>query len=187
MELDLAVQDFIDAVSTTVDKELRYVKENDWTTEEKFKPRKSLHDLQYLLTKNNLANAEKLFKLCDSDISHKKVKAMMKKLMSFQSIYKERASKYNKSQDWSSYIDDENKTKNDMEEEIQFQSEINKNVTEFGGKSRKINDGDSIVSINLPIYNNEPVPFMMKDAIEQRFPEVKKYIENKQKQRDGKA
>ncbi|MEX0597432.1 MAG: hypothetical protein WD512_13135 [Candidatus Paceibacterota bacterium] len=179
--LDPATEDFIEAVSTTVNKELQYVKDNDWTKVKNFKPRETMHDLQILLTKNNLDNAKKLFSLCNNEVGHPKVKSMMKKLMSFQTIYRERANKYNRSQDWSTFIDDESKSKGDMEEEIKFQSEINKNVTKFGGDSRKINDGDSIVSLSLPIWNEEPVPFMMKEIIEQKYPEVLKYVENKNK------
>jgi hypothetical protein len=185
MELDIAIQDFIDSTYITTKNQLQHVKNNDWSVESlRIKDREKQHDLQVLLTETNLANAKSLYDICNKDVSHKTVKAVMKDFLEFFRIYKIRGEKYLRSYDWSNQInleeDSESEDDSLAAREIRFQDGINKNIRSFTEKVRKVNDGETVKSIDLNILNNAPIPLVMADMMEVRHPEILEYIKYKE-------
>lgn len=184
MELDIAIQDFIDSTYITTKNQLQHVRNNDWTSESlRVKDREKQHDLQVLLTETNLANAKSLYDICNKDVSHKTVKAVMKDFLEFFRIYKIRGENYLRSYDWSSQINEEDDDDGDdslAANEIRFQDGINKNIRSFTEKVRKVNDGETVKSIDLNILNNAPIPLVMAEMMEKKNPEILEYINYKE-------
>jgi len=187
MELDIAIKDFIDSTYITTKNQLQHVKNNDWSSDSlRFADKERQHDLQVLLTETNLANAKSLYDICNKDVSHKTVKEVMKDFLEFQRIYKVRGENYLRSYDWSNQINLEEDEDEDSigAREIKFQDGINKNIRSFTEKVRKVNDGETVKSIDLNILNNAPIPLVMSEMMENRHPEILEYVKYKEEKRN---
>ena len=184
MELDVTVQDFIDTIKTQLLNEHKLIKTSDWTTQKSLKERESLHDLHVLLTDRAVKNAAKLYAMVRGDVSNKLVKDTINRAIDMFSIYNKRYESYVKLKDISKVLsDNEGEDLSDLvkkvEEEASFQSDSLNKINSMKEILRKINFGGTgnIVEVNL--LNDTPAPFMMSNQIEERYPEVKKLIENK--------
>jgi hypothetical protein len=179
-ELKSQIQDFLNTVEGPLKKELKFIKENDWIHEGIRGVREKKHDLHYLITNRAVGNAEKLHKIAKDDLDHPKVKRVMKKMIEMFEIYEKRYHLYTEKEDWTTYLD-QDKDEKEMEEEITLQSDISKAVTDLKGKLRKINFGGAGDEVNIELWNNTPMPFMMSQKLEDRYPEIAEKLEKKLK------
>ena len=110
----------------------------------------------------------------------------MKDFLEFQRIYKVRGENYLRSYDWSNQINLEEDEDEDSigAREIKFQDGINKNIRSFTEKVRKVNDGETVKSIDLNILNNAPIPLVMSEMMENRHPEILEYVKYKEEKRN---
>lgn len=179
-ELKSQIQDFLNTVEGPLKKELKFIKDNEWIHEKARGVREKKHDLHYLITNRAVGNAEKLHKIAKDDLDHTKVKRVMKKMIEMFEIYEKRYHLYTEKEDWTTYLDQDRDEK-EMEEEITLQSDISKAVTDLKGKLRKINFGGSGDEVNIELFNNTPMPFMMSKKLEDRYPEIADKLEKKLK------
>lgn len=169
-ELEGSVEDFLDTVNITLSKELKFIKENDWSLVSDRKKRIELHDLQSLITDRGVKNAARLYELCKQDTSPKFIKSSMKKFIEMYEVYNARYESYTEKEDWTTYID----RVDEMSGEIEFQSDIQKNVGSFKVILRKINFGGEGNNIEIVFRDNAPGPFMMQNKLEELYPEILK-------------
>ena len=66
-----------------------------------------------------------------------------------------------------------------MLQEWEFQSGMLKDINASRARMQKVNIGDNIKSVNVPIFGDQPVPLIMRQAFEKKFPEIKEYIQNR--------
>jgi hypothetical protein len=177
-QLDSTIEDFISTFEETSRKEIKFILDNNWCEIKDKKIRGSRHDLQVLLIERNLNQAIKLHALCKGDTKHPKVKSVMEMLLKFVKTYEERKELHFKSENWMEYLDI-GLTEADIRLEIEFQSEILKNLSEYKEKLRKINFGEDSAVIDIPIYGSIPVPLMMSSIIEERYPEIVEFLAKK--------
>lgn len=179
-ELNPTVKDFVDKIKLTVNNELNFIKNNDWTktvskgkeSAPSRKRRESQHKVQALVTNRAVSNATKLYALCKEDTSHKSVKSVMDKLVKMFAIYDERYDIYTKEEDWTKYAEDGRDL--EMEDEIEFQSDILKNVNAMKEALRKINFGGEGKHYEIEFRDNTPAPFAMEGVLEKLYPEIQK-------------
>lgn len=169
-ELDGNVEDFLDTVNITLSKELKYIKDNNWALVGVRSKRVELHNLQALITDRAVRNATRLYELCKQDTAPKNIKSAMKRFIEMYEVYNTRYESYTKKEDWTTYID----RVDEMSEEIEFQSDIQKNVGNFKTALRKINFGGEGNSYDISFRDNAPAPFMMQDRLEKLYPEIQK-------------
>ena len=92
--------------------------------------------------------------------------------------------------DWTKFSDEDFDTHSEEEdgkksvekkqaEEIEFQHYVLKDYSAFKEKLRKINFGEDQAIVDIPIHGDTPVPIMMSEVIEERYPEVSELIKNK--------
>lgn len=177
-QLDPTIEDFLSTFEETSKKEIKFVVDNNWSLLEDRKTRISRHDLEVLLVERNVSHAIKLFALCKGDTKHPRIKSIMEVLLKFFKIYEGRKESYLKKENWLEYLD-KGLSEVDVRAEIEFQSSILKNIAEYKEKLRKINFGEDSTVIDIPIHANTPIPLMMSDVIEERYPEIKEFIEKK--------
>lgn len=182
-ELKSQIQDFLNTVEGPLKKELKFIKDNEWIHEKGRKMREKKHALQKLITERAVSNAEKLHKVAKDDLDHPKVKRVMKRMIEMFEIYEKRYHLYTEKEDWTTYLDQDRDEK-EMEEEITLQSDISKAVTDLKAKLRKINFGGSGDEVNIELHNNTPMPFMMSDKLENRYPEIADKLEKKLKSKN---
>jgi hypothetical protein len=180
-ELSEDILDFIDEIKITTRKEKSYLNSIDWSVLDTLSEREEEYDLQNLLVNRALSNAETLFKLAKADIRNAKVKVMLEELLSLFKIHDKRSNTYLKTQDWTAVIEGVDGVKINKKKEIEFQSAIQKNSVDFRSKSRKININEEGQTIDIPIFSNIPIPLLMIDQIQERYPEVKEMLEEKRK------
>lgn len=184
MELDATIQDFIDTIKTQLTNEHKLIKTSDWTTQQSLKEREGLHDLHVLLTNRAVVNAAKLYGMVRGDVSHKAVKDMINKAIDMFSIYNKRYESYVKLKDISKVLSEEEggdltEIVKKIEAEAGFQSDSLSKINAMKEILRKINFGGTGNIVEVSLLNDTPAPFMMSNQIEERYPEVKKLIENK--------
>jgi hypothetical protein len=175
------IVDFIESVDVTTDREFDYMKANDWTDLGRdFSVREEEYSLQHLLTTRSLNNAEVLYKKAKEDLNHPDVKKAFDKFFKFLKLHEQRSESYLLSMDWvSSELNAAQKRA-----EIEFQSTILKNITKCREDARKINYGEESLKVTLPIHGDIPAPLIMKDKLESRYPEIKKYLEKRKLEED---
>ncbi len=180
-ELSEDILDFIEEIKITTRKEKSYLNSIDWSILDTLSEREEEYGLQNLLVHRALSNADTLFKLAKADIRNVKVKSMLEELLSLFKIHDKRSNNYLKTQDWTSVIEGVDGKKLDKKREIEFQSAIQKNSVDFRSKSRKININEEGQTIDIPIFSNIPIPLLMIDQIQERYPEVKDMLEEKRR------
>lgn len=178
-ELDPKIQDYIDLVVGPAKKELKYIEDNDWVTLTTFKRRESEYSLQHLLNNRNIKALIKFYGLAKNDLKHPKVKSTMDLLMKFYRILEERFLKVEKLYDWTTVFADVKNSEERKREEIEFQSTVLKDLTGFKEELRKINFGNQSDTINVDMHSDIPIPFVMRVAIEERYPEVREFMDDK--------
>ncbi len=180
-EIDISIESFLDTIDKTVQNELKFVKSKDWSNMELPKDRNDTHDLQFLLTDRNIKHAVKLNNLavlCDNPEAPR-IKAMMKSLLTFFDLYERRYDHYTGKQDFSKILDGIESTNFNIKAEIEFQSDLAKNLTTFRETVRKIKVADDKTKSPIQVFNDTPIPFLMKDAVERRYPIVKEILTKK--------
>lgn len=170
------VKDLVDMLKPTLKKELDFIKSNDWTSGRSRGKRIKMENLHSLITDRAVKNAEKLYKQAEGFTDHKSVSNVLEMCIEMYDIYEDRYNKYTSKEDWTKYLD-KGKKEEDVEEEIEFQSDIRKNLTSMKSHLRKINFGNESNNINLSLFNDRVVSIAMRDTIEERYPEIKEYIE----------
>jgi hypothetical protein len=170
-ELNEDITDFIESISITSKKEALYIKKNNWADVKEAKFRADEFDLQNLLVERSLLHASSLFKLAKSDLRHPAVKKMLDELIDVFKIHGDRISKYILASDWTEQIT-EGVSRSDVKAEIQFQSEANKNLAKFKADVRKLNYSEESQHIDIPIFGDAPIPLLLSNMMEQRYPEI---------------
>jgi hypothetical protein len=177
-QLNDDILDFIESISITAKKEAAYIKKNNWADISDPKFRSEEFDLQNLLVDRNLSHASSLYRLAKADLKHPAVKAMLDELIATFRIHGDRISKYILESDWTEQLT-EGASRGAMKQEIEFQSEMNKNLAKFKADVRKLNYSDEALSVDIQTYGDIVVPLLMESAIQQRFPEITEFLDKK--------
>lgn len=162
-------------------KALKYIEDNDWSKIKHVKSRESEYDIQHLLTNKNIKSFLELYNLAEEDLGHPKVKSAIKLFVEFYNILEKRFEYMEKQYDWTTIFEGEKDEHDKKKEEIEFQTKVLTNLDNFKKSLRKINFGGEKTDINIAIFNDTPIPFMMSKSAEERFPEIKEYIDKKEK------
>lgn len=180
-ELDISVESFIETVKKTLPNELKFIRENNWAEIDTLTGRIDMHGLHYLLTERSVKNALRLHNLATSAgaMTNKEVKKYLKLLTSFFSLYEERYDSYAGAQDFTKMLEGLKDSKGSMKAEIEFQSDITKNITTLRDTIQKIKRADDKSIIQIPVFQDIPIPLAMRQAVEVRYPEVKIVVEDK--------
>ena len=168
------VSDFIEIISKSVQKEIVFITNKDWTALESLQERIELHNIQRLLTDRNIKHAIKLHGLADisGDLGKPFVKKAMEELFAFYDIYEARYDLYVDAQDWTSYIDGGETNIKNPEKEIQFSSEVAKWVTQYKSEVSKMRAIDDGSIVNISTQKDIPIPFLMRVSVEERHIDV---------------
>ena len=184
--LDKKITDNIELISPVAEKELKFVQEKDWSEITNLKKRESAYKLQHMLNSRNLTSLTKFYSLAQEDLGHPKVKRTIDLLMGFYLLLEERYVNMDKKFDWTEFteedipVDAEGKkiksVEKKQEEEIEFQSGVLKDYSDFRESLRKINFGSDQALVDIPIHGDTPIPLLMSGAVEERYPEVTELI-----------
>lgn len=175
--LKAEIEDFINTAYDPLKKEYNFVKAHDWTKNVNFKSRVSEQGLHSIITNRAVSTAKDLHKIAIADLDHKEVKKVFAICKKIFDLHEKRYHSYTKSQDWEDFIS-EGKDINEAQDEIKFQNDIRNELNGFKRTMRSINFGEDESKINIPTYNDQVIPLVMRDSMEEKFPEIKKFIEN---------
>jgi hypothetical protein len=179
-ELKHEILDFIDTSYEPLTKEYKFLKDHDWINTELLKKREQEHGLNSMITDKAIRTASDLYKIAIADLNHKDVKKVMALCKKVFDLYEKRYHKYTSKQDWESFME-EGKDLSEVEDEMTFQNEIRGQLNTFKRTMRNINFGEDSDGIDIRTYKDTPVPFFMRELIEDRYPEVKEKM-NKEKE-----
>ena len=70
-----------------------------------------------------------------------------------------------------------------MADEIEFQSGVLKDLSRFKENLRKINFGEESNDLDIPIHSDKPIPVIMAESVEARYPEIREFINKKLSQK----
>lgn len=178
-ELIESVEDFIASVEPTTRKEFKFIKEDDWTSVVERKARISRYEMHQLLTRRAVDNAVKVFKLNKGDIDQKDVKALVKLLVEFFTIFEKRVESYFKKEDWTIYLTEGVGNEIDMRAEVEFQSDIQKNHIDLKTLVKQLPLDPTKKVINIQMFEDKPIGIIMAPRFESKYPELKEYMEKK--------
>ena len=88
------------------------------------------------------------------------------------SLFLDRCNFYFENNDW---LKIDNKEK--QIEEMKFQSYMMSDFNKLKDKLQEINLDEEFISLDLPIFGDKLIPFLMQDMMENKYPEIKKFKE----------
>lgn len=177
--LDKKIQDHIDLVIPPAKKELKFIKDQDWSNISNLEKRDSAYKLQHILNERNINALIKLYNLSEESLNNPEVKKSIKILLEFYYILEKRYQVVDKKFDWTKFDQSEKNIEKKMADEIEFQSGVLKDLSGFREKLRKINFGEESNDLDIPIHSDKPIPLIMAGSVEERYPEISKFIELK--------
>ena len=181
--LDKKVQDHIDLVIPPAKKELKFIKEQDWSEISHLGKRESMYNLQSILNERNINALVKLYNLAEEDLGHPEVRKSIKILLEFYYILEKRYQNVDKKFDWTKFDQSEKDIEKKMADEIEFQSGVLKDLSRFKENLRKINFGEESNDLDIPIHSDKPIPVIMAESVEARYPEIREFINKKLSQK----
>jgi len=184
-QLDDEIEVFIEGIKTTINKELKYIEGVDWTGIVQNDDRAEEYKLQHLIVNRTMLNAIALYDLAKNNLKNKLVKTTLEELLSLAKTHEARSSEYLKNQDWTIIEDDSSRAREKRRFEVEFQSTIQKDIVDLSKKIRKIDISENKQSVTIGIHGDIPIPLLMRDAIEERYPEILEVIENKKAKKNG--
>jgi hypothetical protein len=184
-QLDDEIEVFIEGIKTTINKELKYIEGVDWTGIVQNDDRAEEYKLQHLIVNRTMLNAIALYDLAKNNLKNKLVKTTLEELLSLAKTHEVRSSEYLKKQDWTIIEDDSSKAREKRRFEVEFQSTIQKDIVDLSKKIRKIDISENKQSVTIGIHGDIPIPLLMRDAMEERYPEILEVIENKKAKKNG--
>lgn len=183
--LSTETESLLITLSNVINKELKFISDNrnNWVDIADDKKKYSMHDLHFLLTKRNIEYADKLFAIAikNGDENNPKVKSTLKELSKFFNIYEKNYSRYINMYDLSKILESMDDNSVNIKTELGFQSDITKNLAGLRDVMLKISRFDDKSSITIPIFNNRPVPFLMSETFEDKYPQLKELMNEKRK------
>ncbi len=185
--LDKKIDDHINLVIPPAKKELKFVRDNDWSDIPNLATRESMYKLQTILNERNLNALIKLYSLAEEELGNPEVRKSIKILIEFFYILEKRYMTVDKKFDWTKFDQTEKGFEKRMELEIEFQSNVLKDLSNFKERLRKINFGEESSDLDIPIHSDKPIPLTMSRAIEERYPEIRDFINKKLEAKNGKA
>lgn len=185
--LDKKIDDHINLVIPPAKKELKFVRDNDWSDIPNLATRESMYKLQSILNERNLNTLIKLYSLAEEELGNPEVRKSIKILIEFFYILEKRYMTVDKKFDWTKFDQTEKGFEKRMELEIEFQSNVLKDLSNFKERLRKINFGEESSDLDIPIHSDKPIPLTMSRAIEERYPEIRDFINKKLEAKNGKA
>jgi hypothetical protein len=186
-QLDDEIEVFIEGIKTTINKERKYIESIDWTGIIQNDDRSEEYKLQHLIVNRTMLNAIALYDLAKNDLKNKLVKTTLEELLSLAKTHELRSSEYLKSQDWTIIEDDSSRAREKRRFEVEFQSAIQKDIVDLSKKIRKIDISENKQSVTIGIHGDIPIPLLMRDAMEERYPEIIEVLETKRKNKNGRA
>ncbi len=159
---------YIEEVLTTFEREKKFLKENDWTTDKEYKSKRAFYDLHYTLVSKHLNSADKIYKMSGNDLSEPEVKKAIVKLVATFDLFDKNVDSYLKKNDWTYDVDEIDK----VGHEVSFQSSISKNRSELKLIRSAIPTSEDKQKVYIPTLDNTLVPFPMKRIIENKFPDI---------------
>lgn len=178
-ELNSEVDAYLKRILPQAKKELTYIKNEDWSIIENVKMRGNVYKIQNLLVDRNTKTAVKLYGLAKEDITKKRVKSALSTLIEFFNIADKRYKVMVETFDWSTFSLDNDADAGKIKSEVEFQAEVLNDINGLEARLRAINFGGESDELSINFYNNTPAPFMMAEAIEIRYPEIKQFMKRK--------
>lgn len=179
-ELNVEIEDFIETSYRPLAKEIEFIKDNDWTKGIKLDRRVQEHGLSVMITDRAIKTAKDLHKIAINDLSNKDVKGVMKLCKDIFTIYEQRYHAYTTTQDWTLFT----KSKEDLskaEGEMSFQNDMRNQLNTFKRVMRDINFGEETERIDIKTFKDEPIPLMMREKAEEKFPEILTFLNTAEK------
>lgn len=182
-KLNSKVQDYLDLHFGPAKKALNYVQDNDWSDIAKVIPREDEYDIQHLLTNKNIKSFIELYNTAEvaEQLDHPKVREAIVLFLEFFNLLESRFEVMEEKYDWATIFKGVKDEKTKKKAEIEFQTKVLSHLDNFKKNLRKINFGDMSSEINIAIFNDTPIPFMMQEEAEEKFPELREYMEKKAK------
>lgn len=170
---------FIDEHGGIIDDHLLYLHTTEWVIKKTRKERVEEHKLQNKLLKGLLVKTK--FVLEEAGLEYKKSKKCKKFV---EGIIKEVEAQIQSSysyfilERWMDYDGERTEEKGD---EIEFQDEILKEIIYFREEIKKLDLAEEKDEVKVAVYASAIIPLPMREMMENRFPELREFMENRAK------
>lgn len=195
------LESLIETIIPQISSSITLVKLDDWAQMEGVSERSVTHGLHAMLTEKNIDNALSIQKVAleHNEANNPVVTDIIKQLMEFYSIYKDRYAAYyenQKAQLQELILRKESQAVNKdgtprrnrskvklslAEEEVKLQSTISQFMLKISNKVRTISDLTSEDILVIHTYNNIPIPLAMRKSAEDMFPKIPEFLKKKAK------
>lgn len=180
MALSKAIREQLDLVIPNTKKNLTYIKKNDWAAVSDNKYRKQIYDRCHLITELAITSAKKIYNLAINDLNDVLIKKHFDLFVEFYTIQEGRYYKLQDEKDWTTWSQGTIAEEILINLEIEFQTKVLKDLSAQKEALRSINFGGTDEEAGVPIRGHDKIPLAMARKIEEKYPLIKKMIEEKE-------
>lgn len=169
-------EEFIKEHGQIIKDQTKYLKDVNWTSVSSRKDRIKEYELH-----NKLINTltDKLQYVVgeagdDNIKKNKKVADFIELVLNEVTNHNKRIAYYFKNEKWQEYLDQDEKSA-----EIDFQDDILKEMLKIKGRITKLKLDEEKKEVSIKIYGDAIVSLPMRKMIEDRYPEIKEFMEKK--------
>ena len=164
------VKDWIDQYKSQFDRYNDFSKKNNWTKSSNIEDDYDFHvDIANIVCDRLSYFLDKF----EPYLKYKYVQDFVDKMNESVILYLDRSSKYINDRDWSTFKDEDKRSS-----EMKFQAKIMRDFNKVKDKLQKIDLDKDVVNVELPIFSDKSIPFLMSDIIESKYPDIINFKEN---------
>lgn len=178
IEEDLSVREYIDSFRHTMEGEVKFILNNDWSDQDNTLDnyqRASLYELQKKFVNIMLDRAEVILQKEKGNPS-KSAEEVVKKLTNVGEEVSKRITKYVKNKDWASTFDINNMQ--EFEKQGEFIAVLNADLEKLKKKLSKLVSKEYVIPLKFK-EDGQCISLAMRDTMEAKFPIVAEYMEVK--------
>lgn len=172
--LERALQ-FIEEHGEIIKDQSNYLKDNDWTVMPARKDRKDEHDLHLKIVRSFLNKIKYVEEESGEDFyKDRKTVNFAKRLKKEIENYIDRCNLYFKKEKWTNYEDSDAKT-----EEMDFQNTVLDSLIKRKEEISKVSLDNKGKDVKIETWGDSELPICLRELVEERYPDVKDFIENR--------
>lgn len=184
-ELDIDLDIAIESFQLLSGKQWDYVEKENWSQGTGLKSISKMYTGNYSITELTLTQAVACLQLAlkFGFESSDKIAGVIGTAKSFFDLFEERYKYFIENKTYDVFLKEDaeetSKNENYFSELVVFETRITKAYSKFKTQLKTLESADRNKHMSFPTFNDIPIPFLMKDTIEDKHPEIRNYLQTR--------
>jgi hypothetical protein len=184
-EFDVDLEFEIESFNMLSEKQLSYVIQEDWSKGKGLKTVDKMYMGNHKVTELTINQAIACITLAAKLglESNEKIVSVIERARVFFDYFESRYQHYIKTKTYDVFLledkEETEKNANYFSDIVVFESKITKALAKFKTQLKALESTDRSRHLVFPTFNDTPIPFLMRETVEEKHPELKTYLEKR--------